>query len=77
MNTNEGVKPNAKTVSLGFTRDDGDFQVLATLSNTVNVMDDEVFKLIVASLRDSLDRASETYIEVKERADAADVVTLG
>ena len=65
-----------KTVSIGFTRDDGDFELLATLNNSGDVMPDEVFKRIVATLRDSLDQATETYIEVKERADAPDVVTL-
>lgn len=74
---NNALKPNAKTVSLGFTRDDGDFELLATLNNNGGTMSDTAFASLIKATRLGLELATETYIEVKERADAADVVTLG
>ncbi len=69
-----------KTATIGFTRHDGDFQVLATLSNTCGAMTTGEFMTLVNATRSNVELMAENddvRIEVKERADAADVVTLG
>lgn len=71
-----------RTVSIGYVREDGDFRLLATLSNIDEEYDNTIFDNMVNNLRDCLDsyRADNPYstdkIIVLERQDADDYVNL-
>lgn len=78
--SSDNERHKMKTATIGFTRHDGDFQILATLSNTCGAMTTGEFVSLVNATRLNIELMAETAdvrIEVKERADAADVVTLG
>ena len=78
--SSDNERQKMKTATIGFTRHDGDFQVLATLSNNCGAMTTGEFISLVNATRLNIELMAETAdvrIEVKERADAADVVTLG
>ena len=78
MSSDNG-RQRMKTATIGFTRPDGNFQVLATLSNTCGAMTTGEFMTLVNATRSNVELMAENddvRIEVKERADAADVVTL-
>ena len=64
------------TASIGFTRKDGDFQILATLSNSEGLIGTPRFISIVETLRQSLQAAQDEPLEVLERQDAPDYVTI-
>ena len=57
-----------QTVSIGYMRDDGDFQILATLNNNDDLIETQRFQEIVEALQENTDGL--------EREDAPDYVTL-
>ncbi len=70
-----------KTVSIGFMRDDGDFQLLATLNNNDETLHEDAIAWLAIELRESLQKAlTDDYrhelVEVVERQDAPDYVVL-
>lgn len=67
-----------QVVSIGFQRDDGDFQVLATLNNNDEHMTQESFASLVNVTKNVLGTLmmDDTEIVVLERQDAPDYVTL-
>lgn len=67
-----------QTVSIGFTRDDGDFEVLATMNNTGGLMSDGEFTCLVNSTRSNIEiiMGDDVRLEVLERADAPSVVVI-
>ena len=65
-----------QTVSIGFFREDGDFQVLATLNNNDGLIGTTRFLSMVESMRMALDAATDEKIQVLERQDAADYVSI-
>jgi hypothetical protein len=64
-----------KTVTIGFVREDGDIQVLATLNNNDDSTDPVHFKLLTEVTRFQWQRLSGENVEVFERQDAPDYVT--
>lgn len=68
----------AKTVSIGFHRDDGDFQLLATLNNNDDLLSDIDFDELVVSIisRLKLRPHIEEEIVALHRQDAPDYVDL-
>jgi hypothetical protein len=76
--SSDNERQNMKTVSIGFTREDGDFELLATMNNTGDVMTNGEFMCLVNSTRSNMElmMGSESRLEVLERADAPDVVSL-
>ena len=65
-----------KTVSIGFTRDDGDFQIIATLNNNDELIDSVRFIATVSALRQTLQAASNEALQILERQDSPDYITL-
>tara|TARA_R110000868_G_scaffold7020_1_gene38547 strand:+ start:111 stop:311 length:201 start_codon:yes stop_codon:yes gene_type:complete len=65
-----------KTVSIGFMRDDGDFDLFATLNNLDEHMKQNEFKELVNSVASELYRATRRKVQVLEREDAPDYVEL-
>jgi hypothetical protein len=76
------MKPQAhlSTAAIGFYRDDGDFQLLATLNNNDELIASDQFTGIVHFLRhhlqDVLSAQGEHTLTILERQDAPDYVTL-
>ena len=66
-----------KTVSIGFTRDDGDFAVLATLNNNDEYLTPNAFAALSEVVRSTFELLVEVEIEIIERQDAPDYVELG
>lgn len=64
-----------KTVSIGFQREDGDFAVLATLTNNDGDVTNEAFEALVHTVHASLVRFN-AYVVVLERQDAPDYVAI-
>ncbi|HLJ95419.1 MAG TPA: hypothetical protein VKU02_19740 [Gemmataceae bacterium] len=68
------------TAAIGFHRDDGDFQLLATLNNNDELIAPDLFTNIVHYLRRHLENAlsvdGEQTLIIYERQDAPDYVTL-
>ena len=64
-----------KTVTIGFMREDGDIQVLATLNNNDDTTDAVHFKLLTEVTRFQWERLSGESVQVFERQDAPDYVT--
>jgi hypothetical protein len=68
-----------KTGSIGYTRNDGDFQLLITLNNNDDLMDDAVFnnliKQNVSFLNDNLSLDSDEVIIVLDRQDSPDYLS--
>lgn len=68
-----------KSVSIGFYREDGDFQILATLNNRDELIEAAIFNGIITDTLDALYdifRKDDIVIEVLEREDAPDYVTI-
>lgn len=70
-----------KSVSIGFMRDDGDFQLLATLHDNDAILDEGALDRLAFDLRESLQKSlpddyRHELIEVIERQDSPDYVTL-
>ncbi|HZU34745.1 MAG TPA: hypothetical protein VFA18_02480 [Gemmataceae bacterium] len=76
------MQPQAplSTAAIGFHRDDGDFQLLATLNNNDELIAPHRFTDIAHSLRDDLQQAlsnqAEPTLVVLDRQDSPDYVTL-
>jgi len=74
-------QPNPiSTAAIGFHRDDGDFQLLASLNNNDELIPPAQFTGIVHfllnQLQDALSSQGEHTLAVLERQDAPDYVTL-
>jgi len=65
-----------KTVSIGFTRDDGDFALFATLNNLDEYFNSYDFKELVHAVASELQVATNMKVEILEREDAPSYVTL-
>jgi len=65
-----------KTVSIGFTRDDGDFALFATLNNLDEYFNSYDFKELVHAVASELQVATNRKVEILEREDAPSYVTL-
>ena len=64
-------------VSIGFMRDDGDFQLLATLSNADNAMSEIDFEQEATALAETLQEYyPDEEVTVIEREDVPDTVEL-
>lgn len=61
-------------ITIGFIRDDGDIEVLATLNNTGDYLDKNAFMLIAHQLKNSYS-INDVTVELFERQDAPDIVT--
>jgi len=62
-----------KSVTIGYTREDGDFAILATMNNKDGLMSDDVFKSLVRLVRLRLSvNVDDGTIQVLEREDAPD-----
>ena len=65
-----------KTVSIGFTRDDGDFSLFATLNNLDDYFSSYDFKELVHAVASELQAATQMQVEILEREDAPSYVVL-
>ena len=65
-----------KTVSIGFYRTDGDFDLFATLNNLDGHMSEVDFNRLVDHVASALCEATRQPVEVLEREDAPSYVTL-
>lgn len=66
-----------KTVSIGFIRDDGDFDLFATLNNLDGHMSDEHFDVLVNGAKTYIALMTKRNdVQVLEREDAPDYVEL-
>jgi len=65
-----------KTVSIGFTRDDGDFSLFATLNNLDEYFNSYDFKELVHAVASELQAATNMKVEILEREDAPSYITL-
>lgn len=65
----------AKTLTVGFFREDGDFEVVATFNNSGQHLSNEHFVRFVNEFVDTYDGHSSTHaLEVFVREDAPDVI---
>ena len=62
--------------SLGYMRDDGDFQLLATLNNNDGDIGTHNFQTLAEHLRDMLEARTGEAIMLLERQDAPDYVDI-
>ena len=65
-----------KTVSIGFTRDDGDFALFATLNNLDDYLSSYDFKELVHAVASELQAATQMQVQILEREDAPSYVVL-
>ena len=65
-----------KTVSIGFTRDDGDFALFATLNNLDEYFNSYDFKELIHAVASELQSATNMKVEILERDDAPSYITL-
>ena len=65
-----------KTVSIGFTRYDGDFAIFATLNNLDEYFNSNDFKELVHSVASKLQATTDMEVEILEREDAPCYVTM-
>ena len=65
-----------KTVSVGMKREDGDFAILATLNNNDNHLSDHDFMEMVGEVASTLCRKLVCEVQVIERQDTPDYITL-
>ena len=67
-----------KTVTIGFIRDDGDIQVLATLNNKDGYISTPMFNSLIKQIREDISIFSNLgeKIEIYDREDTQDYVTL-
>lgn len=68
------MTPTPAAVSIGFTREDGDFEILATLNNTADHMTPEQFAAIIHSTAAQLSEALGHQIETLGREDAPAII---
>jgi hypothetical protein len=76
MNAQMKHKQHAKTVSIGFHRDDGDFQLLATLNNNDEFLSGADFEELVISTVLRLGKSSGECVVALHRQDAPDYVAM-
>jgi len=62
--------------SIGFTRDDGDFAILATLNNNDGHLSDELFGQLVRELTQTLALYTEQPMTALNRQDTPDYIQL-
>lgn len=65
-----------KTSTIGFYREDGDFQILATLNNNDDLITREQFNEINNRVCAMLTKYTEEYIICFERQDTPDYISL-
>lgn len=65
-----------KTVSIGFCREDGDFALLATLNNNDGHLTEDAFMALVDEVASTLCSKLMCQVDVLERQDTPDYVTL-
>jgi hypothetical protein len=65
-----------KTVSIGFFREDGDFAILATMNNNDEHLTEDAFMALVGEVASTLCSKLVCQIDVLERQDTPDYVTL-
>lgn len=65
-----------KTVSIGFSRDDGDFALFATFNNLDGYFNDYDFKELVHAVASELHEVTQMKVEILEREDAPSYVVL-
>ena len=65
-----------KTVSIGFTRDDGDFSLFATFNNLDDYFSSYDFKELVHAVASELQAATQMQVQILEREDAPSYVVL-
>jgi len=65
-----------KTVSIGFTREDGDFAILATLNNNDGHLSSNAFHAIVQSVRTHIEAQVGHSVSALERQDTPDYVSI-
>ena len=65
-----------KTVSIGFTRYDGDFALFATLNNLDEYFNSYDFKELIHAVASELQAATKMQVEILEREDAPSYVVL-
>ena len=65
-----------KTVSIGFTRDDGDFALFATLNNLDDYWSSYDFNELVHAVASELQAATQMKVEILEREDAPSYIVL-
>lgn len=68
------TKEGPAYLTLGIEREDGDFQVLATLNNADNLMDRNVFESIARNLTDTLAAATDEKTFALRRQDVPDYI---
>jgi hypothetical protein len=64
------------TDSIGFTRDDGDFALFATLNNLDDYFSSYDFKELVHAVASELQTATQMKVQILEREDAPSYVVL-
>lgn len=62
--------------TIGFTREDGDFEILATMTNTAGHYGTPRFIVLVQSIAETIAAAIGHEVEILEREDAPEVVTI-
>jgi hypothetical protein len=65
-----------KTVSIGFTRNNGDFALFATLNNLDEYFNSYDFKELVHAVASELQAATQMQVQILEREDAPSYVVL-
>ena len=65
-----------KTVSIGFTRDDGDFALFATLNNLDEYFNSYDFKELVHAVASELQATTQMQVQILEREDAPSYIVL-
>jgi hypothetical protein len=65
-----------KTVSIGFTREDGDFAILATFNNNDEHINGESFDTIVQGVRTYIEAQVGHKVSALERQDTPDYVAI-
>jgi hypothetical protein len=64
------------TYSIGFTRSDGDFEILATLNNLSEHLSKSDFEALTDYVRDFIEIKGELLLEVLEREDTPSIVQI-
>lgn len=65
-----------QSATIGFTREDGDFEILATMNNTADHYEAARFSVLVQSTAEAIAAAIGHDVEILEREDAPEVVSL-
>ena len=63
-----------QAATIGFSREDGDFEILATLNNTANHYEAPRFAVLVQATAEAIARALGHAVEILEREDAPAVI---